>query len=88
MKLEHTHSCEQCNFKTSNKMHLKMHVKACHKKNELNKVKLSKKRKSMEDNPSSRKKTKHNRLPKKVLKKESNVNFVMTKNLVCENRLV
>ena len=63
VKSEHSHSCEQCNFKTSNKMH----VKACHNKNELYKVKLSKKRKSMEDNPSSRKKTKRNVVSKKVL---------------------
>ena len=45
-------------------MHLKTHKKACHKNNELNKLK----RKSNDDIPSSRKKTKNNVVSKKVKK--------------------
>ena len=47
-------------------MHLKLHVKACHKKNEQNKLDETKKRKSTEDIPSIRKKTKTNVVSKKV----------------------
>ena len=43
-----------------------MHVKACHKKNELTKVNELKKRKLTDDVPSSRKKTKNNVVSKKV----------------------
>ena len=68
VKSDHNHSCEQCKFKTSNSMHLKMHVKSCHKKNELNEVNLTKKRKSTEVIPLSRKKTKNNVVSKKVKK--------------------
>ena len=68
VKSEHNHSCEECKFTTSNKMHLKMHAKACHKKNELNEVKLPKKRKLMEVIPSSRKKSKKTVVSKKVKK--------------------
>ena len=63
---EHTHSCDKCDFVTSNKMHLKMHVKSCHKKNQLNKVNEPKKRKSTEEIQHSRKKTKNNVVSKKV----------------------
>ena len=47
-------------------MHLKLHVKACHKKNEQNKLDETKKRKTSEDIPASRKKTKTNVVSKKV----------------------
>ena len=47
-------------------MHLKMHIKACHKKNEIKKVNDTKKRKSMDDIASSRKKTKNGIVSKKV----------------------
>ena len=61
-------------------MHLKMHAKAYHKKNELNKVKLPNKRKLMEVIPSSRKKSNNNVVSKKV--KKSDVKIVMTKSNV------
>ena len=43
-----------------------MHVKACHKKSEVNEVNELKKRKLTDDIPSSRKKTKKNVVSKKV----------------------
>ena len=60
------HSCDKCDFETSNKMHLKMHVKSCHKKNVIMKAIEPKKRKSTDDIPTSRKKTKNNVVSKKV----------------------
>ena len=66
IKSEHINACDKWNFKTSSTMHLKMHVNACHKKIEQNKVNEPKKRKSTEDNPSSMKKTKTNVVSKKV----------------------
>lgn len=63
IKSDHNNACDKCDFKTSNKMHLKMHIKSCHSKNETNK-----KRKSTEDIVSIRKKTKNNVVSKKVKK--------------------
>ena len=45
-----------------------MHIKACHKKTVLNKVNATKKRKSNDEIPTSRKKTKRNVVSKKVKK--------------------
>ena len=61
VKCKHGHTCDKCDFLTSNKMHLKMHIRACHKKNDENK-----KRKSTDDVIQSRKKTKKNVVSKKV----------------------
>ena len=61
MKSEHNNTCDKCDFSTSNKMHLKMHIKACHKKNDTNK-----KRKLTDEIVSSTKKTKNNVVSKKV----------------------
>ena len=36
IKSDHNNACDKCDFKTSNKMHLKMHIKSCHSKNETN----------------------------------------------------
>ena len=38
VKSVYNYSCDKCYFKTSNNMHLKMHVKLCHTKNEVIKV--------------------------------------------------
>ena len=66
IKSDHKYDCDKCDFETSNKMHLKMHVKAFHKNINMNKVNGPKKRKTTEDIPSSRKKTKTNVVAKKV----------------------
>ena len=53
LKTVHVNACDQCDFVTTNTMHLKMHVKACHKKNLQNKVNETKKRKSTDEITSS-----------------------------------
>ena len=53
LKTVHVNACDQCDFVTTNNMHLKMHVKACHKKNLQNKVNETKKRKSTDEITSS-----------------------------------
>ena len=54
------HSCDKCNYKTKSKIHLAVHIKSCHKIIEVNKEKIvvPKKRKTIEENEASRKKTK------------------------------
>lgn len=68
--MSHESSCDQCNFVTTNEMHLKMHVRACHKKNVHNKTNDTKKRKSTDEVISSTngKKKKTHVISKKVKK--------------------
>ena len=53
-------TCNKCNYKTKSKVHLTVHKKSCHKIIEVNqeKIVVSKKRKTIDENDASRKKTK------------------------------
>ena len=71
VKTSHDNSCDQCDFITTNKMHLKLHLKACHKKILYIKAKDTKKRKSTDEMASSsggKKKKKKIVISKKVKK--------------------
>ena len=66
--LSNSCECDKCDFKTTNKMHLKLHKKLCHKKIEIINDYVTKKRKSTDgsdDSISSSKKTKNDLVSKK-----------------------
>ena len=85
VKSIHKHSCDKCDFVTSNKMHLKLHKKSCHKKEESNFLK-----RKLQGSPTpSSKKTKKENYPcdKCIYKTNSKRSLKSHKETSCQEKL-